>query len=834
MIGPGCSEEDWRRKEGVARGEGGMADEEGHTLSVPGSRLAWARGLRTCIAVNGDLNLIWSESAGQQQAQQESVGVMFALSSALLAVIDLCHSNSPAVLLPLLLPPSFPSLSTTASMNTGAGDGLGGRNTSSSFLRVISLSIALYDYILTLPAEWRFYRSQRSWRLTFGCILFIAIRYSSIAVITLSNVGYFGSFFSLESCNHYYMAAPIFKGNRPPVLTVWLYYLLSMAYDILTLGISTVYLISFNPKSGKYVDGRASLNVDAPLTYMVTQPLGWPIWFACVNIFNLILYRGEDEATQSSGVSLGYALTWIMSQRILIHLRDAAAAHNRTITTQLVVTHALPSGARSHSAVARAMRSLSYRSRSRSRADNRSRSLAWRHPGSGSGSGSGEDSKRGEMTMTEWTALSTGFDVTDEGDVDWAYGVGSGAREREHEHARRAVRDEEKGEPERNVVAVSMERVSGPERRAGQGRGGCACACSCASAASGSGSGSSGGRTDEKRAPQDEKTTTWSAFSADYDADADEVGEDGEVSDVRVQVEETVTVEVAYDPEALARESYRAPRVLWEVRRGRAVGRAGGGGAGARRKGAARGERGAREGDAGTHECDIIARTTTYDCASLASLLRSLSLSPLLSRSLPSAPVPDPATRLSFLSLSLSLSLSLPAPPPPPPPPRSFVCLKHRNSTPVARRASASVFFTPSRCAWRFSSPGRFAYACEIVVYSAESVWSAGGVTYRESVWCMNSISSVACGACGRGTRCASVSSRRRRRMRREGRTCTYPEHAAHAEALHLAEAAEGLFGDVLDERVERPLEQRRGGRAHLGVDADEEHERLVHVRPDL
>ncbi|KAJ2965961.1 hypothetical protein NUW54_g13945 [Trametes sanguinea] len=141
--------------------------------------------------------------------------------------------------------------------------------------------------------------------------LHASCRYSSIAVITLSNVGYFGSFFTLESCNHYYMAAPIFKvvqtmvsqmilgirtinisrrsnvvtwivvsvfltftsaqwflnmwnrtpvqgrhnnctaGNRPPVLTVWLYYLLSMAYDILTLGISTVYLISFNPKSGK-------------------------------------------------------------------------------------------------------------------------------------------------------------------------------------------------------------------------------------------------------------------------------------------------------------------------------------------------------------------------------------------------------------------------------------------------------------------------------------------------------------------------------------------------------------------------------------------------------
>lgn len=59
----------------------------------------------------------------------------------------------------------------------------------------------------------------------------------------------------------------------------------------------------------------------------------------------------------------------------------------------------------------------------------------------------------------------------------------------------------------------------------------------------------------------------------------------------------------------------------------------------------------------------------------------------------------------------------------------SFVCLKHKNSIPVARRVSASVFFTPSRLACRFSSPGRRAYACEIFVYKSDSVWSAEGVT---------------------------------------------------------------------------------------------------------
>ena len=40
-------------------------------------------------------------------------------------------------------------------------------------------------------------------------------------------------------------------GNKPPILTVWLYYVSAMFYDLLTLGISTYYLIGFGPNFGK-------------------------------------------------------------------------------------------------------------------------------------------------------------------------------------------------------------------------------------------------------------------------------------------------------------------------------------------------------------------------------------------------------------------------------------------------------------------------------------------------------------------------------------------------------------------------------------------------------
>ncbi|KAF9235787.1 hypothetical protein BU15DRAFT_33707, partial [Melanogaster broomeanus] len=80
------------------------------------------------------------------------------------------------------------------------------------YLRVAALSIAAYHYILTLPAEWRFYRSQSHiCHLSLACILFILIRYISIVVLVISNYGVFSTSFTVESCEHYYLLAPVFK-----------------------------------------------------------------------------------------------------------------------------------------------------------------------------------------------------------------------------------------------------------------------------------------------------------------------------------------------------------------------------------------------------------------------------------------------------------------------------------------------------------------------------------------------------------------------------------------------------------------------------------------------
>ncbi|KAH9027459.1 hypothetical protein EDB83DRAFT_1910910 [Lactarius deliciosus] len=69
-------------------------------------------------------------------------------------------------------------------------------------LRVASLTIAAYDYLLTLPAEYRLYKSSN--RRSTGLILFVLLRYSSIMVLVISNVGFFHHNFTPKTCNPSY------------------------------------------------------------------------------------------------------------------------------------------------------------------------------------------------------------------------------------------------------------------------------------------------------------------------------------------------------------------------------------------------------------------------------------------------------------------------------------------------------------------------------------------------------------------------------------------------------------------------------------------------------
>ncbi|KAH9023017.1 hypothetical protein EDB84DRAFT_481283 [Lactarius hengduanensis] len=264
-------------------------------------------------------------------------------------------------------------------------------------LRIASLTIAAYDYLLTLPAEYRLYKSSH-WRST-GLILFVLLRYSSMMVLVISNVGFFHHTFTPKTCGHFYMVAPVFKviqmmtsqailairtygisqrtpwvgwtlllsytlvvgfqwffslyaripsmidGNCTPgtahpesAVSTWSFYLVAMLFDCLTLSISTFYLIR--------VKAVASTSASQLCKILLYDGLGYFVVLTVTNAANILLYRGVHHAIQTTGASLGYAVTWIMSQRILIHPRDARTDQMSAVLSRIPNSRAVMSALR--------------------------------------------------------------------------------------------------------------------------------------------------------------------------------------------------------------------------------------------------------------------------------------------------------------------------------------------------------------------------------------------------------------------------------------------------------------------------------------------------------
>jgi len=248
-------------------------------------------------------------------------------------------------------------------------------------LRIASIAVAVYDYIITLPSEYRLYKT--SSRRSLGFILFVLIRYLSIVLFTISAAGFFNHHFTPEICSHYGYLAPVFKVlqvmisqsilgirayniaqrnvwvgrslvamylavlvvewftelyQRIPMMTkgncvigtphpdraisAWSFYLVSMSYDFLALSISTYYLLKAHATSASAASKLMKILLYDGLIYFVA--------LTAINMVNIFLYRQVDHTIQSSGVNLAYATTWIMSQRILLHVREARA-HQTTV-----------------------------------------------------------------------------------------------------------------------------------------------------------------------------------------------------------------------------------------------------------------------------------------------------------------------------------------------------------------------------------------------------------------------------------------------------------------------------------------------------------------------
>jgi len=84
-----------------------------------------------------------------------------------------------------------------------------GAITADNDIRIVSVTIAAYDYLATLPAAYRFYKCSN--RQSSGLVLFVLIRYTSIIVLVVSNVGFFYRGFTPKACEHFYLVVPSFK-----------------------------------------------------------------------------------------------------------------------------------------------------------------------------------------------------------------------------------------------------------------------------------------------------------------------------------------------------------------------------------------------------------------------------------------------------------------------------------------------------------------------------------------------------------------------------------------------------------------------------------------------
>ncbi|KAF8840245.1 hypothetical protein BDN67DRAFT_968846 [Paxillus ammoniavirescens] len=252
-----------------------------------------------------------------------------------------------------------------------------------AYIRIASTSIATYDYFRTVPTVFEFYRSE--WRTRqFSdslCLLFL-IRVTSIALLVISDVGFFYTHFSYESCSKFYLIAPMFKalqvmiaqcimgvrtynisgrsrgvgafllvfyltacglqwysniyGRLPSFdpatgdclgklisghhIGSWFYYVVAIVYDITTTSISVFYLLKYkrtisnNSIIARFIDS------------MFYDGMGYFVILTVPNALNLGLYQSKNSI-QASAVTIGYVMTWLMSQNLILSQYKARIHH---------------------------------------------------------------------------------------------------------------------------------------------------------------------------------------------------------------------------------------------------------------------------------------------------------------------------------------------------------------------------------------------------------------------------------------------------------------------------------------------------------------------------
>lgn len=264
-----------------------------------------------------------------------------------------------------------------------------------AYIRVASLAIAAYDFLLTSTAALRIYKTQsRSRKLNWSTVLFFLLQVTSIGALTVSNIGFFSSKFTPRSCRRFYMLAPLFKtfqaavsqavlalrawnlsrrqyswgyaigvlyiasitieavttlfGRTPtgapgftnclpgsrqsPFLTSFTFYAASMCYDIGITAISVYFLVKFKHATQSHI-------MTSLMKMMILDGVGYFVALTAVNVANLILYSSNTSAeSQTSAASLGYCFVWVFTQKLLIHLHQAHEKYGSSVNTAEMYT----------------------------------------------------------------------------------------------------------------------------------------------------------------------------------------------------------------------------------------------------------------------------------------------------------------------------------------------------------------------------------------------------------------------------------------------------------------------------------------------------------------
>jgi len=106
----------------------------------------------------------------------------------------------------------------------------------------------------------------------------------------------------------------------------WVHYMVAMLYDATCGAIASCYIYAQSRNQpGHTLDSLSKMLLREGLLYFC--------FLTGVNVLNLVLYITSSQQAQSAGATLGYATTWIMSQRLLIHLqqfRKTASGRSRS------------------------------------------------------------------------------------------------------------------------------------------------------------------------------------------------------------------------------------------------------------------------------------------------------------------------------------------------------------------------------------------------------------------------------------------------------------------------------------------------------------------------